>query len=563
MTDIAIAPERATETVPLPNHGGLWTSYGIATLMYAAGMALTRPIFISDTLQYLGTASPGNAMFWDFGHLLWRPFLWLLLGNVHSSDRFLRLFQAFNILNSLSMAAGLVAVWLAIATVRLFTHRVAVIAISGVVLSFAQVVLTHSRGGCAYIFGFVAISAGLYTLLAAARIERPTCSRAVMAGFFLAIAFCLWFPYIFAVPGALSACVLFSENPRGRWYLVLNAALTCALLGVGTYFWVAIHLGILDVRSFVGWAQASSHGLSTSGVSRVFFGFARSFIALGENGDHGVAFKRFLLHDPYNPVRFWQMLGLPFWEIALFYAFVISVLRNLYTTPDGRRALQLLAITSLPVLVFAAVWAGTDLERYLPLFPALTLAIGLGLRQMRFPSVTSALAVAFVLALVVVNVKTLSRGTRERQLQELTSTVRTLNESLASDSLVLLPPIHPLQRIYWDFPEALPLAEHNLKLERLVDLDVSDTLLWRDRVCYQMRQRWKKQIPVVIESSLLQPRPPQNTSWVEGDDPRVGWRDINGFTSQLELGDRVGNTHFFVVPATARNIETIDRCLSR
>ena len=552
-----------TEAVSSPaRRESFWASYGLATLVYVAGSVLTRPIFISDTLRYLRTATPDNPLFWDFGHLLWRPILWVLLSHLQSADPPDRFLQAFHVVDSLSTAAGLVAVWLAVATLRIFTRRIPVVVVSATILSFTQAVLTHSKGGCAYIFGFTALSAAFYILLAAAKTERLGWPLVVVSGAFLSLAVCLWFPYIFAVPGTLLAPVVFFGNTRKHWRLVQKTVGVCALLGIAAYGAVAIHLGILNFAGFIAWAEASSHGVSTSGTARTFFGLARSFLALGENGPHGVAFKRFLLHDPYNPVHTWQVFASPFWEILVFYAFLISILATLAGSLGGRRGLLQLALTSLPVLGFAVFWAGTDLERYLPLFPALMLAIGLGLNRLRWPSATSVVAGVFVATLVVVNVSTLSRSVRERQLRELTGTVRTLNEFLPPDSLVLLPPIHPLQRIYWDFPEALPLAQHDLKLQRLLDLDTSDTPQWRVRLCSQMSQRWKKKIPVVIESSLLQKTPAADSSWAEGDDPRVGWRDINNFTSQLDLGARIGTTDFFDIPATARNIMTIDGCLA-
>ncbi len=564
MVNIETAPLRspASSSSLSTSSEGFWVSYGLATFIYLAGAALTRPIFISDTLQYLRTATPGNAIFWDFGHLLWRPFLWFIVSHLRPADRSDQFLQAFYILDVLSTAAGLAAIWLSLATLRLFTRRIVVISISTTLLSFSQGVLTHSKGGCAYIFGLLALSAGFYVLLAATQRGQGDWSSAVLSGGLLALSVCLWFPYIFALPGVLSAPVLFFEPPRKQWELVARATMLCAIFGVVTYGAVAIHLGIPDFRSFVAWALASSHGITTSGISRVLFGFARSFVALGQNGARGVAFKRFLLHDPYNPVRFWQVIGLPFWEIVLFYALLALMLRSLAGSSQGLRALLQLLITSLVVLGFAAVWAGTDLERYLPLFPSLMLVMGLALDRVQFPSVTAFVVVVLVATLVVVNVSTLSRRVRDRQLQALTGIVRSLNQSLPSDSLVLLPPVHPLQRIYWDFPEALPLAEHNLKLERLVDLDTSYTPMWRTWVCSQMSQRWKKRIPVAIESSLMQKTPDRDSLWVEGGDPRVSWRDINTFTSQLELGDRIGNTDFFSIPGTARNTQAIDHCLA-
>jgi hypothetical protein len=330
----------------------------------------------------------------------------------------------------------------------------------------------------------------------------------------------------------------------------------CALVGLLLYSAVAIQLGIRNVHGFVSWAEASSHGAVISGGTRVVFGLARSFTAVGD----GVAFKRFLHRDPYNPVHLWHVFGLAFWQIVLFYVFLASVLGGLARSVEGRRALWQLLATSLPVLGFALAWQGSDLERYLPLFPSLILAIGLGLRNVRFLSPTAGVVCLFVISLVVANLTVLSAAGRERRRRELTGTITSLNEFLPPESLVLLPPMHQLWRIYWDFPEALPLAQHQLKLQWLVTLGSSDTPQWRTRACSQIARRWSRQIPVVLESSLLQDSPKQASAWVEGDDPRVRWRDIRAFTSELEIGNRVGNTDFFWIPATARNVETVDHC---
>jgi hypothetical protein len=537
-----------------------WASYGLATVVYLAGAALIRPIFISDTVHYLKTSTPGTPLFWDFGHLLWRPFLFVLLNHVSGTDASSRFLHAFYILDALSTTAGLIGICFAVATLRLFTRSFAATAISATILSFTQAVLTHSKGGCAYIFCFAALSAGFYSLLAAATAEQTNRHNAAIAGGLLALALCLWLPCVFALPGVLLAPLFFGGNSRKQRQLVGNATGVCGLFCLTIYAAVALHLGIRDPHGFATWALASSHGITTSGAKRVFFGFARSFISLDENGDHGVLFKRFLLHDPYNPVRIWEILGLTFWKIVLFYVFVAFTLKHVSQSPQGRRALLMLLATSLPVLGFAIVWAGTDLERYLPLFPAFMLAMGLGLDQLQLRPATACLTSLFVITLVTANLTTLSASVRERHLGELSGTIRSLNELLPADSLVLLPPMHPLQRIYWDYPETLPLAAHGLKLERIVDLSMTDTPQWRTRVCSDMSQRWRLDKQVVVESSLLLSSPKADSLWVEGDDHRVCWRDINNFVGSLDLGFRIGNTAFVLIPATARNVETTNHC---
>ncbi len=538
---------------------GFWLQYGAVTLIYIVAISLTRPIFISDSLHYLRTANPNSALFWDFGHLAWRPLLWIVFRSPSSPAEVLR---AFHILDLASSVAGLIGLWFTVATLRLFISRVVPVVLISAVLSFSQAVLTHSKGSCAYIYGFTALSIAFYRIVAAEKLGRTDWWGAAIPGSFMALAVCLWFPYILAVPGTLCAPILLSEGEKKRWGVVLKATIICALLGSLGYGAVAAHLGIRNASGFISWAAQSSHGVTTSGLSRVFFGLCRSFIALGEGGAHGVAFKRFLHHDPYNPVTIWQLLDWTFRKIVLFYIFFALVLRSLSKSTPGRRVFGQLLAVALPVLVFAFYWAGTDLERYLPLFPALIVALGLGLDEMRFPSMTACVACVFILVLIVSNFLAFSSRVRERQLQQLTETVRDLNSTLPSKSLVLLSPMDPLQRIYWDFPEALPLAEHQLTLERLVDLGTTDSPRWHTRVCSEMREAWSKQASVVIRSSLLQERPAQNSPWVEGDDPRVRWRDINNFTSRFELGSRAANTDFFFVPATTRNLKTVDQCSS-
>ena len=532
-----------------------WLHYAAGTVVYLVASALTRPVFLGDTMYYLRTAHPGATEFWDFGHLIWRPLLWILLQQFSAAERSAKFLLAFHALDFASTVAGLVTVWLTIATIRLFTCRVGAIIGTAIVMSFSQVVLTYSKGGCTYIFGLLALTAGLYILLRGANREQSVRYDWVVCAALLALSVSLWLPYVLAIPGVLISPLLFSEARRRPGRLVIGVALVTGLVTAIAYAAVAMHLGICDLHGFAAWEASSSHAVTISGAKRVVFGFARSFLSTGENGS---TFKRYLLHDPYNPVSLRQVFGVTLWRVMAFYVFLASVLASALRSSLGRSAGLAFLVGSLPVLAFAVAWQGTDLERYLPLYPSLMLVIGLAFSRARLRSTTGCIIGTFIAMLVVANVLAFSAWSRERQLREVTGTMRSLNALLPSESLVLLPPMHPLQRIYWDFPEALPLAEHQLKLERIVDLGTADTPRWRTLVASDIRSRWEKETPVVIDSSLLQDKPVANSSWVEGDDPRVHWRDIHAFVSKLEVGPRVGDTNFFAIPATKQNISTID-----
>ena len=149
----------------------------------------------------------------------------------------------------------------------------------------------------------------------------------------------------------------------------------------------------------LAWVGEASHGIQIAGVARAVFGFARSFINMGEDG---VLFKRYLLHDPFSPVSVAALLRVALAKLVFFYALLASVVVTLLMAKRWR-PLGLLAMASAPVLLFAVRWQGGDMERYLPLYPFLFLAIALCLseRAQRFQRL---LSVAFIATMALANI---------------------------------------------------------------------------------------------------------------------------------------------------------------
>ena len=79
--------------------------------------------------------------------------------------------------------------------------------------------------------------------------------------------------------------------------------------------------GLLPSRGLIG---------GVGGPAPLIFGFARSFINMG---DDGILFKRFLLHDPYNPVSLFDLLRLSLFKYLLFYAFLVWSFKRLVSNP--------------------------------------------------------------------------------------------------------------------------------------------------------------------------------------------------------------------------------------
>src|SRR5262249_38651283 len=140
-------------------------------------------------------------------------------------------------------------------------------------------------------------------------------------------------------------------------------------------------VGIHSVADFRHWMQETTgQSAQDKGLVRTIFGFARSFIFMGNDG---MRFKRYLIHDPYNPVTKLELLRLSLWKFLLFYTFLGAILLNLLRSGVGRRVLALFLATAVPVIGLAVYWQGGDVERYLALYPVLFLALGVSLDPAR------------------------------------------------------------------------------------------------------------------------------------------------------------------------------------
>src|SRR5262249_5828291 len=108
------------------------------------------------------------------------------------------------------------------------------------------------------------------------------------------------------------------------------------------------------------------------GPTRAIFGLARSFINMGQDG---VLYKRFLLHDRYNPTSVVDLIRLSIFKLAGFYFLLLAVLCGVLGSETNRRVLLFSLLGAMPVVLFGLFWYGGDVERYLPLYPFFFLAL--------------------------------------------------------------------------------------------------------------------------------------------------------------------------------------------
>lgn len=543
---------------------------------YALATWLTNARIMGDTLYYVDSIlrvrtggqkfsfwEPlGNYSFYEFGHLLWRPFGYLVVA----------LYELLTGSGGASTAAdGRVRVTLVLVAVNWVAGLACVLSLQGllrrlnvggwvliaVTISFicGHAFLNFGQTGSSYIPALAALLLGMYLLARAGAAEEEegrVWPQALLAGLALACAIGFWFPFVWAIPAALLLPLLFFGHDRRRLLLVALAAVACGAFVLLMYtLAVTLGLGITDVTTFKAWVASSSHGLANNrGVPQVVLGFARSFI---EMGDDNIIFKRFLLRDPYNVVSAFDLLRLSLWKLALFYLALLAVVCALLRKrAENWRMLALLALGSVPVLAFALLWQGTPLERYLPLYPVFFLAVAYALQSPeRFARWLRPVVLVFMAAAVVSNLSALSVGRVNRVPEAATERTRELLPVLKPQSTVV--EVHEeLKDLQWAYP--LHPLNRVLRVYSAVSLGTSSTAEWREDFARQTLLVWNAGGDVWLSKRVLEVRPRAELSWVEGADPRVKWKDVHTFFAQLEAGERIGNADGFVLVArTPRN----------
>ncbi|PYP76177.1 MAG: hypothetical protein DMD35_19175, partial [Gemmatimonadetes bacterium] len=138
-------------------------------------------------------------------------------------------------------------------------------------------------------------------------------------------------------------------------------------------------------------------------------GFGRSLVNMDRLG---LVAKRYLIHDPYNPTTVADLARAGLFRLVALYALLGAMAIVLALRPAGRRALGFLVATAIPVIGLALKWQGGDLERYLAMFPALFLAIGVTVTLLA-PRVQPGAAAVVAVLLVALNVPSISRAKRD------------------------------------------------------------------------------------------------------------------------------------------------------
>lgn len=552
--------DRAGQRAPIRSKGR-FVDPGLMTLVYLAATSATNAHFMADTVDYVESVLTGLE-FWEFGHLFWRPLGWVMLQvfepvtslivGTDPETNVLVILMAFN------WIAGLASVLLMyrLADGLSRSRRVARLVTTAFALSHGF--LNFAQTGSSYIPGLALLLLGLYLVVKASTGEPGSRWLAVAGGVALAGAVCFWFLYIWAVPAALAAPLVLFGFDDDRRKVALKAAVACAAALAVSYSAALIHLGIYTLTDLRAWVAASSHGVTgLQGVTRVAFGAPRSLVHMG---DDATLFKRFLLNDRFNPVSALDLLGLSLWKFAISYLFLAAVVINLLRSVEGKRALVLLGLTAAPVIGFAIYFDGAAVERYLPLYPVLFLSLAVSLTAPRSLAPLKLTAVAFTIVMAVTSVASMSRPALASQEQAITNRLTGLVPLLKPTScLVTITQQDELANFHRAALFNPINVELNLNVYSVIELGSANETRWRERFASKAFEIWNQGGDVWVSKRLFTARPRAEWAWVEAENARVSWVDVQAFFAGIERGQEVGDQDgFFLLAPTSVNRQTLE-----
>jgi hypothetical protein len=529
------------------------------------------PVYVNDMLRYArGDASAPPWVLWEFGHVLWRPlgyFLWKfahpLLQSWSGNNPVIEITA---VLFAVNFVGGIAMTILAFAVSRKLGLELwpAVIVTTGMLFTSAVINWVHS--GSAYIPGLSLNLAALWLILEAARVPGRRQIYSLLAGAALALAFCLWFPYVLGVPAALLLAFLtpsLASNStvtyRDRWRVVALVTAGTAAVGIVTFVIGAGMCHLLSLSGFRSWVANSSHGiLEQRAFLRFPTGVTRAFINLG---DEGVTIKRFVFHDPYAPTRPIDLLGAGLWKVLLVFVTFGVLCWALIRTRRGQLALAVVLAGVLPTLLFAIFLfkETSGPERYFPFFVAVFAGICEVVRQ-KTPGRRAAHFVlgVFLLAMIVVNLK-MYGWDLHASAKSSSARFKLVHAQSGHGSVALILSFRdPLSAYFQRAPFDPENRENALPLYHVIDPAFKGVGEWKSASSCRIMQAWNAGGQAWLSKRLVAPRPEPDWEWVEGDVDVVHWSDLPAFFKQLDTNEDLGGPDGFLrIAYDSKNQEII------
>ena len=516
----------------------------VAALVGLAALLLTAPEFTGDAPDYArdvaDAASPTDTLLFEPGHLVWRPlgyFVTRVTGDLPRATRAESIRIAQHRLTAMVVPFGVVAV-MALAVIAFdLSGSVAIGITAGALLATSSGFLNYGQAGSSYIPGMCLILLGIAV---GWRPDRSlTYARAALAGGLLALGVMLWLPYVLSLPAALLGIWVVARRGRDPKapVMLMVAVGTCAVIGLLSFAVAAWLDGVTSLAAFRAWVNESSHGITSSGLKRVVLGFPQSFVYM-ENG--GRVVNRYLSGDPFYPVTRAEVLRLQLWpRMAAFYVGLAVAMALLLRQRSTRALALLLALAAVPTVAFAIHWMGSDVERYFPAYPFLLLLLALAAVSaydaFRRARVLPALALAPLGVFWLLNLPPKSNVVERRNAAVQLGRLACLVDSLDGNSVIVLPgPSDPL----WNFNRNeldLPPRATGTTVVTSFRTATADSKDWRELQRSDIRRFLAEGRRVFAFGYALEPQPPKDVNWLEGEDRFVRWAAVREEWSRYTL----------------------------
>lgn len=524
------------------------TTCGLLLAITAPADYGDAPIYVSDILSHhVGSSTQRLDPLWEFGHVLWRPLGYVSW--IHVRD-FLTDYVDMPHLSVAFALAALNAVF-SLAAAPLF-YLIAKITAPNVwyacllAVSFfcTNGVLNHAKTGSAYVPGLAMLLLALLCTHQGCNANRVRPWAFVGAGVAVAGSVALWFPFVLAVPGLVTATLLWTPKRREA---VRNAVviLVCSGALLTVVYAVAVwQAGVGSVSEAYTWYASARHGMKPyNGVVRLATGLPRGFFDLGYDG---LILKRLYLRDPYAPVSILDLFSLSWWKLAVFYGWAAFLLRSLFKCPQCRRYGILLVAGWVPTLLFAAVlFDPSSRERFVPAFPFLILAIGavlklhLSRRQTRFVVVVPLMLIA------AVNIVALRSTRADDAYAHDIRRIEVLKNHMAPRSRAVIISLRDgINRFQSEYPFHRVNQTKPIAVYYAVQIGHGSAARWQENLSTDILKAWAQGGEFWVSKRVFAQTPRPEWLWAEGEDPHVRWVDLPVFFARLEqdrlIGDKDG-----------------------
>ncbi len=536
----------------------------LVILVCALVMLFTEPAYLADTGRYMTEIMNHRAHllpasqdpFWDFGHPAWRPLINLLFDGAGRTIQRVRGGDTRQALAWLMIAMNIVSTLVAVVFLWLFLRRHTDSLAAGVASAAflcTNALLDFSRSGSPYVPGLACVIVALWlTQWAAARPSKGSFVPAAFAGLSLGAAVVLWLPFVFSIPAAIVYAVFASKHAARRERLKLAALIVifCGLSIAATYGLVIQQRQIRSLASLKSWIVSAQNELvQTDKVKRAVSGIPRSFLDLG---DDTLLLKRYVFHDPYTRIGLVQILfAAGTLKVLLFYLYAGAMVWVLWSRPEERRILLLLAVAALSVLIFAVIlFEPGGPEKYMPAYPFFFLAAAYALQASAgtYRILRWSMVLFLVAVLCAGNIYAKAGGRRTEAYRTFLERKQSLDtEARREDMVAVISFWDPLYRV-----PALRLldsqAQPDFWVYDVIEVASTRVFHWRQDFAARALAKWSQGKQVWLSTRLLAETPLPEWKWIEGDTGRVKWSEVRDFFRSVEVQPpRVGGADGFVL----------------